>query len=236
MSKALMAYIALFGPLPVDTFPIHSLHVELRGQERRVSMVDDQIIIPVMKGANPVLQYRSPPLVKECAKRFEVSASLAFSEHYEFAKNIEKLPVGLYGGETAKCISGGCPLENRDGFSVRLIEKAGTPGLYIYDDIAGLSSEGTDYGRTIYSPQIAMDTEEHRFTVGVREIENRYHATLQLNGEILIDEPMHIKEDKAWCPKGLLMTFMWGGPTNDPIHWSPKEQQILLKDVSVYAQ
>ncbi|MEK9713377.1 MAG: hypothetical protein VW258_12510, partial [Thalassolituus sp.] len=64
-------------------------------------------------------------------------------------------------------------------------------------------------------------------------IESGY-ATLEVNDEQIIQQPLYLAQNN-WCTSGLLMTFMWGGPAYDPIHWAPKNQSFTVSGVVLNA-
>ena len=203
-------------------------NIELIGEHRTAVMENGILKIEVRKGANPVMQYRSPPLLLECPTTTMLTATFKFSVGYAFASNTEKLPLGVYGGE-GQCVSGGCPVDQRDGYSVRLIEQGGKPGLYIYDDMPGLSASGKDYGRTVHADYILQPNIDYKLEIGIQQA----WATLSINGTEILREVLH--NDSRWCASGILMTFMWGGLVDDPINWSPQKQSFTVRQVKLNA-
>jgi hypothetical protein len=206
-------------------FTYSPVDIELKGQYRTAAMNNGVITVDVSKGANPVMQYRSPRITSKCPSSMLLQAEFEFSENYHFAKRIEKLPLGIYGGE-GHCISGGCPLDLRDGYSIRLIEKGGKPGLYIYDEMPGISGNDKDYGRVIYSEFTFRAKKRYEIIVGL----DYKNAVLIVDGDKLIEESLYLKKNE-WCASGILMTFMWGGPADEQSHWAPKEQSFNVSEV-----
>ncbi len=207
--------------------------IELKGNGRSVIVVDGSFTVPVLLGANPVMQYRSDDIFSDCMSSVGLSGEFEFSEGYIFARYVEKLPLGLYGGE-GTCVSGGCSVDNRDGFSVRLIEKSGTLGLYIYDRIPGVSIRGRDYGRSLYSSLTMQPKISYHINVGVQQGGQGDFAILEVDGEVVLRVPLIINGE-GWCTKGVLMTFMWGGDVENHKNWSVKGQSFIVRGVAISA-
>jgi hypothetical protein len=236
--RYILFFFITFLTISVSKFSsaLESIKLEsivLKGVDRSAIMNDGILTVNILAGVNAVMQYRSDDLLSACMSNVNLVAEFEFSENYEFATHVEKLPLGIYGGK-GNCVSGGCPVTERDGFSIRLIERSGDLGLYIYDQVTGVSGKGYDYGRSIYSDFNIQSKNIYQIHVGIEKSGDNNSAILAVNGNVLLTTPIYIGSEYL-CAKGVLMTFMWGGDSRRKIHWAPREQSFTMREVILNA-
>ena len=218
---------------PADGYVPRVLDMDFSGN-RKIEKNLDHIIINFSPGKNEIVQYKSTDLVYGCYDFFELKATVVFSEGFVFAENTEKLPVGLYGGGAATCISGGCPRGLRDGFSVRLIENNSKVGLYTYDAVPGDIGNKKEYGRIVFSDFYLADNREYNFTLTYVLVDGVGNIYLFEGGELILSENVYFSDELGgFCPKGIFMTSMWGGDISKSKNWVPRKQYLRLSNVEV---
>ncbi len=205
-----------------DRWDWHSIHGEAVAR------------LTAFEGPNKTVQYKGRQCQARCGSIGEMKASLFFMDEYEFSAGVHKIPVGLWGGGGGNCISGGCPVGMRDGFSVRLMEKAGELLIYIYSPSGGgLNIDGKDYGKVIKSDvYLTVGRWENIHLIVVLD-NSELNISLSLNEELVGSFTLIDPALETWCIKGVMLTEHWGGDDSSAKNWSFREQFLLLKGVSL---
>lgn len=188
----------------------------------------DTFRVLIKKGPNGLFQYKSALDTEQCYRSGRITADFYFPERFEFSSGVQKLPLGLWGGGTGDCVSGGCPPGHQDGFSLRLFERDGEAHLYSYDADRP-ASPGTvkTYGREIATSQsipkgqwvrLALETQDEQKQIG-----------LSVNGQKAHSAGVDLAKSD-WCIQGPMLTHMWGGDIQDPTQWSVRDQFYLVRN------
>ena len=184
------------------------------------------------KGANNIFQYKSNFKANdECLKNIEIEFYIYFEPEYIFSSGAHKLALGFWGGGRGKCLSGGCRLQNQDGFSVRLMERQGYPVLYLYDFERSVKIDpAKQYGRGIISKEpFRTGVWEHVEIKANTTLTGRSEVELYINGKKLVSVATLLFLEESWCIQGPMLTDLWGGDVEDPLQWSKKNQYLMYK-------
>lgn len=197
---------------------------------------EEVIVRNVQKGKNDIAQYKSDEKLN--ISEATISFNIKFEQEFIFPQRDHKLPLGLWGGTAGSyCISGGCHPQHQDGFSVRLIESAGKPFLYIYS----LNREEQINNEKIYGQLIGSN---HQYTMATGEW-LKIELRVKLNGnnqendeaELMINSKQIIKTNNIklrtnpnWLIRGPILTDMFGGTVTSLSNQSAKDQKIWYKN------
>lgn len=211
--------------------------IVFKGESRASISIDNSycgsrsIVRSIVKGSNGIAQYKVDLDIG--LDEASLSFSVCFQSDFEFPKKNHKLPLGLWGGEAkADCLSGGCPIQMRNGFSVRLVEELGSPSVYIYsldNDLVGCK-EGKRYGRLYKSDAKISKGKWIEFKIRVRLNQigsDDGVVELYMNGaNILLVNGLEFRRHPTWVIRGPILTDLFGGDINSLNSISPKKQKV----------
>ena len=190
------------------------------------------------KGPNNIAQYKTA--MRGSYSHLRVSFWLYFADDFEFPQKSHKLPLGLWGGvKGAVCLSGGCSHINQDGFSIRLVQEKGVPGLYIYslNRKVAVDAQGIQYGTLIKAASTLTPGKWHHFSIEV--VLNDIglangSALLHWNGnKVVVVNDIVFRKDENWKIRGPLLTDMLGGNIYDSKSMSVKDQMLAYRNYSI---
>jgi len=188
----------------------------------------DTFRVLIKKGPNGLFQYKSDLKSQACYRSGRITADFYFPDGFVFSSGVQKLPLGFWGGGEGTCVSGGCPPDKQDGFSLRLFERGGEAYLYSYDaDRRAMAGLEKTYGREIPAGRqipkgqwvrLALETQHEQKQIG-----------LYVNGQKAQSAEVELAKGN-WCIKGPMLTHMWGGDIQDPTQWSVRDQFYLVRN------
>lgn len=170
-----------------------------------------------------------------------ISFDIKFEEGFVFPKRDHKLPLGIWGGvEGSSCFAGGCHFYKQDGFSVRLIESAGQPFVYVYS----LSRPVKENSMAIYGELIGCQC-NYSFPIGSWV---NVELTVRLNPninemdevELIVDSipivqsrKVKLRNSEDWLLRGPMLTDLFGGSVKAVANQSVKSQQVWYKNYKI---
>jgi hypothetical protein len=149
-----------------------------------------------------------------------------------------KMGWGLWGGSSPSKISGGTPVNEQLGWSVRNVNSVWGFRHYSYH-----LNRPSRYGHQ-GSPLARWESSAWRsgrwHTIELEVVMNtpgQSNGYLQLwldGGNRKTLTGLVFRRNSDWAIRGLMFSDIWGGTTRDPQNWSPKAQKMWYADYKLY--
>jgi hypothetical protein len=149
-----------------------------------------------------------------------------------------KMGWGLWGGDNASAVSGGRPPSEQTGWSVRNVNSVW--GFRHYSYHLNRSGSHGAYGSPLARWGTSAWQSGRWHTIELEVVMNtpgqsNGYTQLWLDGALRKNlTNLRFRNDNSWAIRGLMFNDMWGGNTDDPKNWSPKNQKMWYANYKIY--
>lgn len=204
----------------------------------------------VWDGENRIISFHSAALAEMRLNRACLSAEIYYNEDFDVARAGTKIGVGLWGGDGSegRRDSGGWPPELQNGWSVRILNNRRGLRPYAYhlerDGKRRAQKRCEPYGCLWGEPVepvsklpkgrwVPLDLEIVLNDIDERNGRLRFWVDGKISAE---KDGLVFRRDEDWYVNGLKFTDMWGGSTNNPKNFSPKEQRHWYANYRIFGE